>query len=341
MTSGRVRAGILVLVLACCAYGLYLDWPGTLAALHHLRWYSMALSLLAAMGGAWCLMLAWRSVLRDLGSRLDIAPAARACFVGQLGKYVPGAVWSMAAQMELCHDHGVPRRRGITSIVVSLAITTGTGLAIAAATLPLASPEVLRRYWWVLIAVPLILLGLCPPVLGLVLDRALVLVRQQPLEQRPSWRGMLSACGWNTAGWLLLGAQAWVLLAGLTGRGYHVALVAIGGYALAYSAGLLLVVLPSGIGAREVILVAAITSVAPHSVAVAVALAARLVTTVSDLACGALGLAAGRSRSSRVAAAAPPGPAAGPGPAVAPVPVVVQGQLNFGAGDPREPRHIG
>lgn len=320
VASKRVRAGIGVLVLACCGYGLYLDWPGTIAALSRLRWYSMALSLAAAMSGTWCLMLAWRSVLQDLGSRLGIVPAARACFVGQLGKYVPGAVWAVAAQMELCHDHGVPRRRGITSIVVSLAITTGTGLAIAAATLPLASPGVLKRYWWVLIAVPVILLALCPPVLGRLLDRVLVLVRQQPLEQRPSWRGLLRACGWNAAGWLLFGAQAWLLLTGMTGRGLtlHVAVVAVGGYALAYSAGLLLVVLPSGIGAREVILIAALTAVAPHSVAVAVALAARLVTTVSDLACGALGLAAGRSR--RV---------------LAPVPV------NFRAGDPREPRHIG
>lgn len=323
-----MRTSILVLVLACCGYALYLDWPGTVAALRQLRWYSLVLSLAAAMGGAWCLLFAWRSVLRDFGSRLRTGPAARACFVGQLGKYVPGAVWSMAAQMELSHDHGVPRRRAITSIVVSLAITIGTGLAVAAAALPFSSPEVLRRYWWVLAAVPVILVGLCPPVLGRLLDRALILVRQQPLEQRPSWRGMVTACAWNVLGWLLLGAQVWVLLSGMTGRGLGVVLVAVGGYALAYSAGLLLVVLPSGIGAREVILVGALGTVAPHSVAVAVALATRLVTTVSDVTCGGQGLAIGRGRRIAPRASAARYTAR-------------HARLNFPSGDPREPRHIG
>lgn len=286
---------MLVVVLACCAYGLYLDWPGTVSALSRLRWYSVAEALVAAIAGNWCLMLAWRAVLADFGSSLRPAMAARICFLGQLGKYVPGAVWAVAAQMELGHDQGVPRRRGVASILVSLAITTGTGLAIAAATLPFSSPEVLRRYWWVLLAVPVMVAVLCPPVLGPVVDRALKIIRQPPLEQRLTWRGLLRASGWNVAGWLLLGTQVWVLLSGMTGRGMHVALVAIGGYALAYSAGLLLVVFPSGLGAREVILIAAVAPVAPHSVALGLALAARLVATVSDLTCGALGLALGRS----------------------------------------------
>ncbi|MGD0558270.1 MAG: lysylphosphatidylglycerol synthase domain-containing protein, partial [Streptosporangiaceae bacterium] len=306
IASRRVRAGVLVVVLACCAYGLYLDWPGTVSALSRLRWYSVAEALIAAIAGNWCLMFAWRAVLADFGSPLRPGVAARICFLGQLGKYVPGAVWAVAAQMELGHDQGVPRRRGVASILVSLAITTGTGLAIAAATLPFSSPEVLRRYWWVLLAVPVFVALLCPPVLGPVVDRALKIIRQPPLEQRLTWRGLLRASGWNVAGWLLLGTQVWVLLAGMTGRGLGVAVVAIGGYALAYSAGLLLVVFPSGLGAREVILIAAVTPVAPHSVALGLALAARLVATISDLTCGALGFALGRAGTAgRHAAGAP------------------------------------
>jgi len=296
IASRHVRVGVLVIVLACCAYGLYLDWPGTVNALSRLHWYSLALALVAAVAGNWCLMFAWRSVLADFGSPLRPGMAARICFLGQLGKYVPGAVWSVAAQMELGHDQGVPRRRGVASILVSLSITAGTGLAVAAALLPFSSPGVLRQYWWVLLAVPVILAVLCPPVLGPVVDRALAIIRQPPLEQRLTWRGLMRASGWNAAGWVLLGTQAWVLLAGMTGRGFHVALVAIGGYALAYAAGLLLVVFPSGLGAREVILIAALAPVAPHSIAVGLALAARLVATVSDLVCGATGLTLGRAR---------------------------------------------
>jgi uncharacterized membrane protein YbhN (UPF0104 family) len=308
LASGRVRAGLAVLVLACCGYGLYRDWPGTATALKHLHWYVLPLSLIAAMAGAWCTMMAWRAILADLGSPLPARTTARICFVGQLGKYVPGAVWAFAAQMELGHDRGVPRRRGITSIAVSLAVTVVTGLVIAAATLPFASGKTLHHYWWALLAVPVLVVVLSPPVLGRLLDRALAIVRQPPLERWLSWRGLLRACGWNACGWVLLGTQVWLLLSGLAVRSSALIPAALGGYALAFSVGLLVVVLPGGIGAREVVLIAALSPVTTHGVAIAVALVARLVSTVSDLACGGLGMALGRRAPGRHAASRHPSP---------------------------------
>jgi uncharacterized membrane protein YbhN (UPF0104 family) len=231
--SPRVRVSLLTVFLACCAYGLYAAWPQAMTALARLHWYSVTLALAAAMAGAWCMMLAWRAVLADLGSPLPLGAAARTCFVAQLGKYAPGAVWAFAAQVELGRDAGVPRQR------VTLAV-------------------------------------------------------QQPLERRPSWGGLAAALGWTVLGWLAFGMQVWLLLASTTGRGAHVMFLATGGYALAFAAGLLLVVFPNGIGAREVILIAALAPVAPHGAALAVALAARLLTTVSDLAWGFFGLTLGR-----------------------------------------------
>ena len=49
-------------------------------------------------------------------------------------------------------------------------------------------------------------------MLGSALDLALRLVRQQPLEQRPSLAGLLVAVGWTALGWALWGTQAWLLV---------------------------------------------------------------------------------------------------------------------------------
>jgi hypothetical protein len=57
---------------------------------------------------------------------------------------------------------------------------------------------------------------------------------------------------------------------------------------------LLLVVFPGGIGAREVLLVTALAPALSSGPALAIALAARLVTTVSDLTWGGIGLALAR-----------------------------------------------
>ena len=303
--SKWVRTGLLVVILAFCSYGLTLEWPQVHPALGRLHWYSIAGALAAAMASAGCMMLAWRRLLADLGSKLPVPVAARVTFMAQLGKYVPGAIWSFAAQVELGHDYDVPRRRGAASVIIGLAVAVAIGLLIAAAILPLASPAVARRYLLFLAVIPVIAVCLAPPILHRLLDFALKIIRQEPLEQPVSWRGLAVALAWTVAGWLLLGLQVWLLLADMAKDGVHSVLIAVGAYALACSLALLLVVFPGGIGAREVILVAALAPVLPHGAALAVALVARVVTTVSDLAWGGIALVLARSaRYGRSAAAA-------------------------------------
>jgi hypothetical protein len=294
VASPRVRVGLLLLVLGFCGYGVYAEWPQMQVALGRLHWYSVAASALAAMAGGLCMMLAWRTVLADLGSRLPLAAAMRVNFLGQLAKYVPGAVWSVAAMVELGHDNAVPRRRAGASIVIGLAVSVAVGLAIAALALPLASSAAARHYRWVLAFIPVIALCLYPPILGRLVDRALTLARMQPLERRPTARGLIAAVGWTALGWLFLGLQIWVVIADVSPSAPHPFLLAVGAYALAYSAGLLLVVFPSGIGPRDLVLLATLGAVMPHGAAVAITLVARAATTASDLAWGAVALAIGR-----------------------------------------------
>jgi uncharacterized membrane protein YbhN (UPF0104 family) len=291
-------------ILAFCCYGLVAKWPQVRPALGRLHWYSLAGSVAAAMAGAACMMAAWRRLLADLGSRLPVAVAARVTFVAQLGRYVPGGVWSFAAHVELGHDYDVPRRRGAAAVIVGLAVAVAAGLLIAAVSLPLASPAIARKYLLFLLAVPVIAVCLAPPILHRLLNFALKLIRQEPLEKPASWRGLGIVLAWTVLAWLLVGLQVWLLVADMTSDGPQSLLISVGAYALACSLALLLVIFPNGIGAREVILVAALAPVLSHGPALAVAVAARVVTTVSDLAWGTIGLGLARSARTRQSALA-------------------------------------
>jgi hypothetical protein len=284
----------VIVVLGCCGYGLAVEWSGVSSALGELHWYTLAFSVISAMGGAGAMMLAWRALLADLGSPLPVGKTARITFVGQLGKYVPGAVWSFAAHVELGHDHDVPRTRGAASVVMALGLTVAVGLVIAGVSLPVASAAAVRPYLWTLALLPVILVCLWPPVLGWLTDRVLIVLRLSPLGRRLTWRGLAVATGWTMLGWLLLGVQVWVLLVNVSGRGADVLLLAVSGYALACSAGLVLVVFPNGIGPRELVLIAVLAPVLHHPAALALALLARVATTISDLLWGVIGLAVGR-----------------------------------------------
>ena len=171
-TSPWVRLCLVALAVGFCAYGLVAQRTEVTAALRDLHWYSVALAILVAIAGLGFMMLAWRSLLADLGSPLRLRPAARIMFVGQLGKYVPGMVWAFAAQIELAREYDVPRRRSASATAVSVAVTLATGLIVAAIALPLTSGSAATHYWWVLACAPLLLIALYPPLLGVALDLA-------------------------------------------------------------------------------------------------------------------------------------------------------------------------
>ena len=133
-----VRTGLLVVILAFCCYGLVREWPQVRPALGKVPVYALAGSFAAALAGAACMMLAWRSVLADMGSRLPATVTGRVTFVSQLGKYVPGAVWSFAAHVELGHDYRVPRARGAASVPT---IAGATSIAASGAAACASAPD--------------------------------------------------------------------------------------------------------------------------------------------------------------------------------------------------------
>ena len=292
--SRWVKLGLLAITLGFCAYGLYAERADMAAALQNLAWYSVAGAAVAVIAGLGCMMLAWRALLADLGSPLPLRAASRILFVAQLGKYVPGAVWAAAAQVELARGQQVPRKRSASATVVAMLVTLATGLLVAAVALPLSSGAAARHYWWALALAPPALIALYPPVMGWALDRALRLAKRPPLERRISTSGVLRAAAWSLAGWAFFSVHSWLLVAGVTGKGVSVLPIAAGAYALAWSVGFVLIPFPGGVGPRELALIAALAPVMPRGSAIVVAIVSRLVMTIGDLAWAALAFGLGR-----------------------------------------------
>jgi len=316
--SPWLRAGLLAVAAGLAVYGLASQWTQVQDALAKLDGWDVAGAALCAIAGLGCMLLAWRALLADLGSPLPLPAAIRVMFVGQLGKYVPGAVWALAAQVELARDYAVPRRRSATASLVGMAVTLVVGLVAAAVTLPLTSAHAVRQYWWVLAIAPLVAICLYPKVIKLGLDLALRVLRRPPLEGSVSGGGMARALGWTIVGWLLYGAHAWFLISVFAGKGGHVYALSLGAWALAWAVGFLIIFFPGGIGPREVALVAVLAPVMPSASALVVALASRVVMTIADLVWAGAGLAIGRTRPARrperpeVPADKQPSPAPGP-----------------------------
>ena len=302
-----LRAGLLAVAVGLAVYGLASQWTQVHAALAKLAGYDVAgaaVSVIAGLGG---MLMAWRALLADLGSPLPLPAAIRVMFVGQLGKYVPGAVWAVAAQVELARDHDVPRRHSAAASLVAMAITLVVGLIAAGVMLPLTSAHAVRQYWWVLAITPLVAICLYPKIIKFGLDLALRLLRKPPLQESVSVAGMTRALAWTTLGWLCFGAHAWFLIRVFAGDSPHTFALALGAYALAWAVGFLIIFVPGGIGARELALIAVLSPVMSSASALVVALVSRVVMTVGDLFWAGVGLAIGRARHPEVPSQPAPG----------------------------------
>jgi uncharacterized membrane protein YbhN (UPF0104 family) len=237
----------------------------------------------------------WRTVLADLGSRLPLPAAARVYFVGQLGKYVPGSVWPLVVQTELGRDHRVPRRRTVAATLVSLLLAVLSALLLVLVALPLAPGVLPAGFGWaVLLVVPLVAV-LHPSVVGAGMDRLLRVLGREPLERRTSVAGTVLATLWAGGSWLCAGLQVFVLATALGApAGPRLAALCVGGFALAWAVGFVVVVLPAGAGAREVALAAVLAGTLDRGSILVVVLLSRVLFTVVDLGAAGLGVAGAR-----------------------------------------------
>ena len=239
--------------------------------------------------------LGWWTALADLGSRLPLGAAARIFYLGQLGKYVPGSVWPVVAQAELGRDHQVPRRRTATATFLSMLIGLTTALLLVLALLPVAPGVLPDGFGWVALLVLPLLVVLHPRVLAFGVNRVLRVLRRDPLERPTTVAGTVRAAGWNLLSWLAAGLQVFVLATGLGAPADGAtAALAIGGYALAWAVGFVVVIAPAGAGAREVALAAVLSPVLDVGAVVLLVLVSRVLFTACDLGFAGAAVAAER-----------------------------------------------
>lgn len=237
--------------------------------------------LCAALGLALTGLL-WRALLAGLGSPVPLRDAGAVFFVGQLGKYVPGSVWSFAVQAQLGRRHGVPARSSVTASALFLVLHTFSGLVLGG--LLVAGGAVstdLDIVWWLLLVLGSAV-ALAPPVLRFLGRR---LAGVEVCFDAPD---LVRAVVLMAVVWACYGVSLWVLLPGAD------LLAAVAAFALAHAAGVLLVLAPAGLGAREAVLIAVLAPAVGVPTAAAAALLARVAHSIGDFA-----LAAGASARAR------------------------------------------
>jgi hypothetical protein len=288
-----IAAFVLVVVSAIVLTLSRLDWRvvGALFAQRDSGEITLLLAgaLLASMAGLSFGFLAWRVVLLEIGPPVSAPRVVRIFFVGYLSKYVPGRVPGMIAITKVAAANGVTFGRLISAaaLIMSLVLLSGFTVGLLAGVQMLGAQAA-----WLVGAAVLIVIVLVRPQLVNQGSALLLRLLRRPMAAKPaSVRGVRLAVAWQSLSWVVTGLHLWPLAIAMGASPARSLALCVGAFTLAGSLGLAAVFIPDGIGVREAVLTAALTVVLPAPAAAVVALASRLVSTVSEVALGAAALA--------------------------------------------------
>lgn len=246
----------------------------------------VSLLSLLANGAAWGVALRW------LGYWPAWGPVVQLFLVANLRKYLPGGIWHLVLRVQALRRGSLGQEPLATSAALMAVLLDPLLMAAAAlALLPLGG-------WQAGLALlaPLALLLLWPRWLNPLLER---LERQRARQlgtalaepasaelppgslqlSRYPWQPLLAELGFVLLrfGGFLCCVQAFDLAYALSWNGW------LAGFALAWTAGLVVPAAPGGLGVFEAVLLLRLAVVVPEAPLLAVALSYRLVATLADL----------------------------------------------------------
>jgi len=240
----------------------------------------------------------WRRILSGWDSNLAFRPAARIWFLSNLGKYVPGNIWSLTAMSVMARERGLSGLAAAGSSVIMQSVSLATGTAIVMVT----SAKLLGQPLLVGAAVLLLVIGVvtAPRYLPRLAVWAANLSGREIVTPAIPASGIWTAALASTASWLLYGLAFQLFVRGLLGAAPGEISSYIAVYTAAYILGFISPIAPAGLGVREITLAAFMTQLglANEADAALAAIAARLWLTVVELVPSGLYIAAGTTRKS-------------------------------------------
>lgn len=280
----------IVVAIVLAVRSQWSEVKGTITALSAWALLGSAVFVFLGMGAA---VRAWQHALGALDFPIPAFDAARAYLVGQLGKYLPGSVWAFVLQAELVRRAGVSRAAAFTAVLVTVGLSTTSALVVGLLGLPALFDVSTVAAVAVIALVPIALVCAYPPVLTRLVNLALKILRRPPLAAPLTMGKIARALCWCGVSWVLYGAHLWILASSSAGFRIGGLAECIGALALGMCAGVLVVVVPSGIGVREAVVVAALSPFMDAGVALGLALASRLIFTLCEVIAGIVAAASG------------------------------------------------
>lgn len=287
-------------MLYFAAHSLATQWGNFEARITHIQfgWQSIAAATLLVLVTYGLLIEGWRRVLVAWDSHLPFSDAARIWFLSNLGKYVPGNIWSLTAMGVMARRRGLSAlaAAGSSVIMQTVSLATGTAIVMVTGAKLLGQPLLVGAAVAGLVVLLLLAPRFLPPLaawVGNLIGRAIL---PPSIPATSIWTAAVA----SSLSWLFYGLAFRLFVQGLLGNAPGEVSSYIAAYTAAYILGFISPIAPAGLGVRELTLAAFMTQLglASEADAALVAIAARLWLTIVELVPSGLYIAVGATRKS-------------------------------------------
>ncbi len=273
---------VLVVIGFFITRSIYQHWE---QIRHHdwqFNWPWLLLSAVIIWSITFLLMAVWRAILYSVAQRtLPFFSVFRILVLSNLGKYIPGRMWTVAWMVYMMTREGIRAEAAVATSLIHQAFMVFTGIPFI---LIILGRQVLDwvPLYTVIIGIILPVFVLYPPVFTRVLNFGLRLLKKEEIDIRISLgRAILLYCTF-TLTWFLFGASFYCFLYGI-GIEPSTYWTTVASFAAAYLIGLLALFAPGGLGIREGVMAVLLPQVIPLRFAALVAVASRLWMTLVEL----------------------------------------------------------
>jgi len=287
-------------VLYFAAHSLATQWGNFEARITHIQfgWQSIAAATLLVLVTYGLLIEGWRRVLVAWDSHLPFSDAARIWFLSNLGKYVPGNIWSLTAMGVMARRRGLSAlaAAGSSVIMQTVSLATGTAIVMVTGAKLLGQPLLVGAAVAGLVVLLLLAPRFLPPLAAWVGNLIGRTILPPSIPATSIWTAAVA----SSLSWLFYGLAFRLFVQGLLGSAPGEVSSYIAAYTAAYILGFISPIAPAGLGVRELTLAAFMTQLglASEADAALVAIAARLWLTIVELVPSGLYIAVGATRKS-------------------------------------------
>ncbi|MFH1038193.1 MAG: radical SAM protein [PVC group bacterium] len=279
-SKGRLRKIVQLLVIAVVVFflgrNLYSNWSQLISYQWNPNFAFLGSSLLLLITCALLVATGWNMILKIMGQQVPHPNTLRIFFLSELGKYVPGKIWTIMSRMLLAQKEGVPKVVTAASIGTQLIIQVISGLLAVLVTLPFwQEKEVPSRMYYIFFLLPVGLICLHPRVFNPVLSWIIAKFKKVTIKTDLKYSQILLLVLYWAFLWGIKGMAAYMLIQAVYHQHLppHALINTVGLVSLAWVVGTLSFIAPAGLGITEVVMVYLLGALLSIDVGIATAIA--------------------------------------------------------------------